>query len=139
MSEYLIHFDGSCPKNPGPKAGWGYTVHRDGKFLMENSGLCSGKQVYSNNVAEFRALYEALEYVAMNIKVSDKLFIRGDSQLVVNIMRGKWKARSGLYFDDYELARNTLKVIRNMKIPVSIDWIPREKNTKADKLSTENY
>jgi ribonuclease HI len=139
MSEYLIHFDGSCgPRNPGPNAGWGYTVHKDGKFHMEDSGQCEGnKGIFSNNFAEFRALYEALEYVVMNIKKSDKLFIRGDSQLVINIMNNKWKAKSGLYYDAYVLAYNTLKAIRKLGVSISIDWVPRKMNENADKLSND--
>ena len=138
MSEYLICFDGSCsPKNPGPNAGWGYIVVKNGITFAQDFGQCSGQSVYSNNYAEFQALYEALKQMKNHLQISDKLFIRGDSALVINIMRGKWRPKdSGIYFPAYLLANNALTCIRRDRVHVSIDWVPREMNTVADALST---
>jgi ribonuclease HI len=137
MSEYVLHFDGSCgPTNPGPFAGYGYVISKDG-FIKENeSGPLVG-QTFSNNYAEFYALFKGLDYLLTILQPSDKLFIRGDSALVINIMRGKWRPKdSGIYFPAYLLASNALTCIRRDRVHVSIDWVPREMNTQADALST---
>jgi len=136
MSEYVVNFDGSCgPKNPGPNAGWGFTVKKDGKLFHTDSGELSG-ETFSNNYAEFFALYRGLLYLAPRLDKSDKLFIRGDSQLVIKVMQNKWRAKDGIYFPAYVLAKAELAIIHNLYVPVSIDWVPREMNTEADALST---
>ena len=139
MSDFVIHFDGSCgPKNPGDSAGWGYTISKDGVHWVEDSGELSDG-TFTNNYAEFYALFKGLEFLKPLLKLTDRLFIRGDSALVINIMRKKWKAKEGIYFPAYVLAEQTLRYIRAGKTFVSLDWIPREMNTKADELSTTYY
>lgn len=136
MSDYVIHFDGSCrPSNPGPEAAWGYTISKGGLFVSSDHGLCSGKTIYSSNYAEFVALHKALSVLESKLEIKDRLFIRGDSKLVINIMQRKWKAKSGIYYDAYQLAETALHNIRSRKIYVSIDWVPRTHNQIADKLS----
>jgi len=136
MSEYVLNFDGSCgPKNPGPNAGWGFTVKRDGKLFHTSSGELSGA-IFTNNYSEFYALYEGLKLLKQHVVPSDKIFIRGDSQLVIKVMRGTWKVKGGLYYPAYVLAQTELTCIRAAKNYVSLDWVPREMNTEADALST---
>jgi ribonuclease HI len=137
MSEFVLNFDGSCgPTNPGPSAGWGYIIKKDGMLFCVNSGELSGK-TFSNNYAEFHALYEGLKFLKEHVTIADKLFIRGDSQLVIKIIRGSWRAKNGIYYTAYVLASEALTDIRRKRIPVSIDWVPREMNTQADELSTK--
>lgn len=137
MSEYVLNFDGSCgPLNPGTSAGWGYTIKKDGVFLKEDCGYLSG-QLFSNNYAEFHALYEGLKYLLTILNKSDKVFIRGDSQIVVNIMGRKWHGKADkIYYPAYVLANKTLTSVRSGNVYVSIDWVPRKLNTEADSLST---
>src|ERR1700722_3561249 len=104
MSDFVIHFDGSCgPKNPGDSAGWGYTISKDGVHWVEDSGELSDG-TFTNNYAEFYALFKGLEFLKPLLKLTDRLFIRGDSALVINIMRKKWKAKEGIYFPTYVLS-----------------------------------
>lgn len=137
MSDYILNFDGSCgPTNPGPTAGYGFFVKKDGTGMTAISGSLVDS-TFSNNYAEFYALYKGLEYIKSHIKPSDKLFIRGDSQLVINVMRGKWRGNPDkIYFPAFVLAQKELTSIRSQRIPVSIDWVPREMNEEADELST---
>lgn len=135
MSEYVLNFDGSCAVNPGPNAGWGYTIKKDGQFFRKDSGELAGR-TYSNNYAEFFALYQGLLFLEPKIGRTDKLFVRGDSQLVIKIMQNRWKAKEGLYKDAYILAKEVVSKIRLCYTPVSFDWVPREMNTEADALST---
>lgn len=137
MSSYNLYFDGSCgPTNPGPFAGYGVVIKKDGMPFYTASGPLTG-QLFSNNYAEFYALYKGLEYLAPLMSTSDKLFIRGDSQLVINIMNKKWRGKAGIYYPAYKKALEVLTSIRNKQSYVSIDWVPREYNTEADKLSTD--
>jgi len=136
-SEYVMNFDGSCgPVNPGKSAGWGYTIKKDGVFFVENCGYLSG-QMFSNNYAEFYAFYKGVEHLLPLMVQSDKLFVRGDSQIVINIMAGKWRGKADkIYWPAYELAKKELTRIRSKNIRVSLDWVPREMNKEADALST---
>lgn len=138
MSDYILHFDGSCgPTNPGPTGGYGVVIKRDGVQCYTESGPLVG-EIISNNYAEFHAVYKGLYWADLVLTKGDRLFVRGDSQLVINVMSHKYKGKStSIYYPAYEKARNVLASIRGRYIPVSFDWVPREFNKEADKLSTE--
>lgn len=138
MSDYTIHFDGSCgPTNPGPYGGYGVVIKRDGVMCYSESGPLVA-EVLSNNYAEFYALYKGLEWADLVLTQSDKLFVRGDSQLVINVMSRKFRSKeSGIYYPAYLKAVHVLTSIRDRDIPVTFNWVPREMNKEADKLSTE--
>lgn len=140
MANYLIHFDGSCWPNPGGVAAWGYTIDKDGIEIAAEPGLVPNLGVQtSNNVAEFYALYVALrqlgsEYMGMG----DKVIIKGDSQIVINIMSKKWRASADkLYFTAYALADELYELLESVGVEFTFEWIPREANTRCDDLSKE--
>ena len=137
MSEYVLSFDGSCgPSNPDFYGGWGFTVQKDGAGMCQEAGKLYTGSLLSNNYSEFYGLYKGLAFVKLLLKPSDKLFIRGDSQLVINVMCKKWSANvTKMYYPAYIFAYKELREIRSRHIPVSMDWIPREMNKKADELS----
>ncbi len=136
MSDYTLHFDGSVgPKNPGLTGGYGFVIQIDGKICYEESGALAG-QIISNNYAEFHAVYKGLEVLNTMAVKGDRVFVRGDSQLVINMMNGKFKGKeTSIYWPAFEKAKNSLKSFRNKYIPISFDWVPREMNSKADKLA----
>ncbi len=138
MSDFSMHFDGSCgPNNPGPTGGYGVIIKREGKPVYSASGPLV-EELISNNYAEFYAVFKGLEWADMTLEKGDNLFVRGDSQLVINIMSGRFKGKSSsIYYPAYEKAKNVLKSIRSKYINVSFDWVPRTMNKEADKLSTE--
>jgi ribonuclease HI len=138
MSNIVLHFDGSCgPVNPGGTAAYGFVVTVDGVEVKHDHAVIGTGPNYSNNYAEFYAVYKGLEYVNQIIKSNDMLFIKGDSKLVINILKKKWKVRhkTGFYYPAYKLAAQELLFLRESDIAVFLDWIPREDNTIADKLS----
>lgn len=123
-----VYVDGACePINPGGTASYGMVVYRDSEKIFERAKIIGSGDGYSNNVAEYAGLLEFLKLWHAN----EPATIYSDSQLMVYQMSGKWQARKGMYVDSYlkakELSRGK---------PITFEWIPREKNTEADKLST---
>lgn len=59
-----LWFDGSCgPVNPGGTAAIGVLIKEDGKTVYENSEVVGEGPLMSNNVAEYAALLDGLEYL----------------------------------------------------------------------------
>jgi ribonuclease HI len=79
-----IFFDGGCQPNPGPMQI--AVVMRGQSHIKLNMG------VGDNNEAEWAALLYAVE-LAIAAKVPDAVFV-GDSKLVIEQARGRWKCRS---------------------------------------------
>lgn len=97
----------------------------------------------SSNESEYNALLLALRKTIEHVKANpDRHFqyviIFGDSQLVINQMTGKFKAKNLMMRSYRDKARKLEKELRSL-LPkaVSFDyqWISREKNRTADKLS----
>jgi ribonuclease HI len=135
MSIIRLHFDGSCePTNPDGMAGYGYHISVDDKEYSNGTGTLG--YGLGNNYAEFYAAYKGLEAVNAFIKADDMLFVKGDSLLVINILKKRWRTRPyRLYYPAFELASAELQKIRDKDVAVFLDWVPREQNTFADELS----
>ena len=129
--------DGLCePVNPGGTATFGYLVRDEsGDVLTRRSGLVGSGAAMSNNVAEYAAVCEALEFLLKKHRETGVIEVRSDSALVVNQMSEKWKLRKGLYAEKYHEAQR----LRDQFANVSFRWIPREENEEADSLSREAY
>jgi ribonuclease HI len=135
MSEYILNFDGSISKNPGGIAACGYVIKKDG-VKYDSDAYVIGEGPYSNNYAEFYGAYLGLQYIYFIAQPNDKIFIRGDSQLAINVLAGKWKSDSlKLYYPAYEKADNMTKLLRKMGCYVDFSWVPRKMNQEADELS----
>ena len=126
-----INIDGSCEPNPSGHAGYGAYITQANTCVKEITGSLDKSPSNSNNVAEYRALIEALNWLIDNGFNDVNIEIRSDSKLLVNQMNGKWGINSGLYFD---LAIRS-KLIVNEFPKLKFTWIPREQNNIADKLS----
>ena len=138
MENYTIHFDGSCWPNPGGIAAYGYTIDKSGVEIAAVAGLVPEADTQSsNNVAEFYALYAAVKALPLMNK-GDKVNVRGDSQIVINIMDRKWRPSTDkLYYDAYRMARRVVEMSEYDGIEFEYTWIPREDNTRCDDLSKE--
>jgi ribonuclease HI len=141
MANYAIHFDGSCWPNPGGVAAWGFTIDKDGTEISAVPGLVELDGQSSNNVAEFYALYmayKALQKLSPEIGAGDTIEVRGDSQIVINIMQRKWRPNAEkLYWEAYRLAMLFHEMLQYKGVQIHYDWIPREENTRCDDLSKE--
>lgn len=129
-----LYFDGLCmPKNPGGVATFGYVVYSDGKRLNEGCGLVGAGMLgddVSNNVAEYHALIRGLEHL-LSIGYGGEVEIRGDSQLVINQLSGKYAVRARRLVALHRRAEDLLKRFSK----ATLKWVPREENEEADRLS----
>ena len=91
--DYTIVFDGGAIGNPGRGYGSYQIVGPDGLVARERRDY--GDRV-TNNQAEYRTLIEALEDLRDRLGRSSarsSVAIRGDSQLVVEQVNGRWKVK----------------------------------------------
>ena len=141
LDHYTIHFDGSCWPNPGGDAAYGYTVHRGAELIASGHKYMGRNEFMSNNVAEFKGLEMGLrafcEYSdAHELTERVRLSVFGDSQLVINIMNGKWSMNADrLYYEFAQFAFLAAASARLLHAQIAYDWIPREQNTECDELS----
>jgi len=120
------YFDGGARGNPGP-AGWGvYIVDDKGEVQAELSGSLG---TATNNVAEYHGLIAALQWAAdRDLK---QIAIKGDSQLLIEQMRGNYKVKNEGLKPLYLKARLLVMQIGD----VSFEHVRREQNKDADRLS----
>jgi ribonuclease HI len=132
------YFDGLCqPVNPGGVACYAYLIKEGGRTIQSEYGLADEpfSKDATNNVAEYVALAKALGWLVANNRTSDEVRVKSDSQLVVRQLGGEYRVRTKklvpLYLDVVEL----LKKFSDIKI----EWVPREKNSEADRLTNIAY
>lgn len=142
MNNYVLYFDGSCPKNPGPEGGWGYKLYYNGNVISVNSGrLYSSQKRISNNVAEHQGLLEGLHAFMSHFGTLapdfTTLTVKGDSQMVINqVKKTKPNMKPGtLYYETGLLSTGMVRKIRSQGVKVIAEWIPRENNQECDRLS----
>lgn len=138
MRELTLKFDGSCWPNPNGTAAYGYIIEENNVRVKQGHGVISVGPLTSNNYAEFHALYQGLRGCASLIKVGETAHINaiGDSDLVIKIMNGRFKATSNkLYYSEYKKAYKLSKALIEHSVTISFSWVPREQNQAADDLS----
>ena len=123
VADLVAYVDGGCLGNPGP-SGIGVII----------SGLAEGPVRIAkwighqdNNVAEYAALMEALQY-AISLGAG-KLHVYSDSEVVVRQMTGEYVCRSPRL---YSLHWTCRKLARSLKF--SISHVRREFNVEANGL-----
>ncbi len=133
-----VYIDGLCqPVNPGGIACYAFIVKSNGNTIYSDYGVVGRPFSVdsTNNVAEYTALAKALEWLITNSLFLDKVEIKSDSQLLVNQLMGKYKAKANRIVPLYQKA-----VLLKSKFPnVQIKWIPREENREADLLTRVAY
>ena len=125
-----VYTDGLALCNPGIGT-YGLVIYRDGKRIREDCAIV-GTDV-TNNYAEYEGLVQALRFLDKYRK--EKIIIRSDSKLLVNQMRGEWKVKKGRYLEKYHEAVRLAEGFESLEF----EWIPREKNEEADRLSNMAY
>ena len=120
------YFDGGARGNPGP-AGYGvFIVDGLGNVLSEQHGSLG---TATNNIAEYRGLIAALQWtVEHNVS---QFVVKGDSQLIIEQMRGNYKVKNEGLKPLYLQARMLVMQIGDVRF----EHVPREQNRDADRLS----
>ncbi len=98
QTDYVIIFDGGSKGNPGPGYG-SYALRRSSDGKEQIVRLDFDREM-TNNEAEYESLVEALRGLIERIERAGRsprefdLEVRGDSALVLNQVRGTWKAKN---------------------------------------------
>ncbi|GAA1007628.1 bifunctional RNase H/acid phosphatase [Acrocarpospora pleiomorpha] len=128
-TDYVCEADGGSRGNPGP-AGYGAVVRDPSGDVLAEAAASIG--VATNNVAEYRGLIAALQAVLDLGGEGRTVEARMDSKLVIEQMAGRWKIKNeGLR----PLAVEAQALARRLR--VTWKWIPRERNSHADRLANE--
>lgn len=136
---YVAYFDGLCePRNPGGVATYGIVIQMNGKTIYEDSGLAEAQpwsNEASNNVAEYSAIINALEWFKKNAGHDARIMILGDSRLVISQLNGKFKVKSLRLVELHHRAKKLLEEFKHL----TIEWVDRSLNQEADRLSRIAY
>ncbi|MED5812907.1 bifunctional RNase H/acid phosphatase [Mycolicibacterium sp. 050232] len=125
----LVEADGGSRGNPGP-AGYGAVVlDADHDAVLAERKEAIGRA--TNNVAEYRGLIAGL--AAATELGAAEVAVSMDSKLVVEQMSGRWKVK---HPDLIPLHRQAAELADGFD-RVSYSWIPRERNSHADRLANE--
>ncbi len=127
--ELIVEADGGSRGNPGQAGSGAVVIDAASGELLAELGLYVG--VASNNVAEYKGMIAGIQR-AMAIDPDAVLTVRLDSKLVVEQMSGRWKIKHPAMA---ELAAEARRLLTGT--PVRFEWIPREQNSRADKLANK--
>ncbi|MEO6795084.1 MAG: bifunctional RNase H/acid phosphatase [Mycobacterium sp.] len=125
----VVEADGGSRGNPGA-AGYGAVVFSaDRTEVLAEAKEAIG--VATNNVAEYRGLVAGLAEAARLGAADVAVFM--DSKLVVEQMAGRWKVKHPHLITLHTQARELASKFDHVRY----NWIPREKNSHADRLANE--
>lgn len=127
MSEMIIHSDGAARGNPGPAGAGAVITDVSGKIISEVCRYLGGD--LTNNQAEYRAMLLALIEAKKNGATRVRIF--ADSELVVKQISGEYKVKNGGLKPLHAETKALLREIGSY----TVEYIPREKNKRADKLA----
>lgn len=134
LSVLNVFTDGGARGNPGPSA---VGVYMEDENQKKVAGFGRTIGVATNNVAEYRAVVEALDWIIENKKEfseNAKINFSLDSKLVCSQIVGLFKVKNA------DL-RNILFEVRDREAqisqPIYYKHIPREQNAKADAFVNE--
>lgn len=126
-----VFFDGACNKaSRTDKIGCGIVLGEEEymkAFYNKNFTL-------TNNVAEYYAFGIALTLIRDTIVEGTDILIMGDSEMLIEQMKGKRAMRSGSYIPAAKRCKQLLTELKT-KFNITLKWIPREQNKHADRLS----
>lgn len=131
-----LYFDGGCEGNgtPEARAFYGWIARQGGQVLARGAGRVAPDLPQTNNVGEYAALLAGLTRLA-ELRAAgqalDAVTVLGDSQLVINQVRGVWQVGSEHLTPLCAQARALAGEVG----VTAFQWIRREKNLEADALA----
>jgi ribonuclease HI len=123
-----IHFDGGG-QSPGPVTAACIVELSDGSRVQAVRHFDKG----THNTAEWNALILGLRLALAH--GARRVIVRGDSRLVVNQINGEAKTKHPALRPLRTQAAQLLALFESW----SVDWIPREKNWRADALGRTDW
>jgi ribonuclease HI len=129
-----IYTDGGARGNPGPAAIGVYIADEKNKQI---AGFGKSIGATTNNVAEYRAVIEALDWAIENKKLLSpdaKIYFFLDSKLVCSQILGLFKVKNSALKD---LLLDVRDREGQILLPMYYKHIPREQNSKADAYVNE--
>ncbi len=120
----ILFFDGGCRRNPGPMA-LGVILLENGKKVKE---ISKNIGIGTNNIAEWKALIEGLKLAIAHNCI--ELEARGDSQLIIRQISGKYKVKNENLIPLFNEAR---KLCGNFE-KIDFRWIKRDENSYTDNM-----
>jgi ribonuclease HI len=143
-NEIHLRFDGGCgPTNPGgvPTFGWQLygVLNGAGDVIQEGWGACLHlpHHLRTNNTAEWAGVVDALEWMVEEKVGAHRLRIIGDSQLIINQVKGVWACKKDHLREAYKDAIKALSECCGSHY--SAKWVPRALNAACDRLSNMAY
>jgi ribonuclease HI len=128
---YRGFFDGSSKGNPGPaQCGWAILDDQDNIVDHKSKKATVDR---TNNYAEYMGLIELFRYLIISHDIVT-IEIFGDSKLVIEQVKGKWKCKSPNLKPLWIEAVKLFEYLTTFK-HITLTWIPREQNTIADSLA----
>jgi len=128
-----IYTDGASRGNGGESASSYIILDKDGKELARNVRHIG---IATNNMAEYMAVHDAIEYCYLNIifNPTECCKVISDSALVINQLSGKWKINNQ---NLKEINRNIKFYLDNMGTRFAFEWEPRTNHfiKECDKMN----
>lgn len=134
--EAIGYFDGACePLNPKGISTYGYVIFQGNDVITEGKGVCGEPFTYSstNNTDEYFGVLSLLKS-ALDRGIK-RILVRGDSQLVIMQMKGNYSVNAPHLIPLYNECLNLVDKFDKVKL----EWVRREENSYADRLSHEAY
>lgn len=120
---FALYTDGGSRGNPGPAA-WGFVLYQDHQKIASKNGYLGHT---TNNVAEYTACVEGLQYIKNNWGEGHQIQCFADSQLMIEQLNGRYKIKA-LHLKPLVATMHELSQGQR----ISYQHIPREKNKEAD-------
>jgi ribonuclease HI len=122
---YIIHTDGGARGNPGPAA-TGIVIEFPGKKIEKGYFLGTA----TNNVAEYSAVKQALEFLLKEMERGEVAFFL-DSELVVKQLTGVYKIKDHTL---QKLAGDIQSKMKEWGRVITFTHVPRNQNKEADAM-----
>jgi ribonuclease HI len=126
--DYILKFDGCSKGNPGLAASGAVLYHQNKEVWSDSLFLGNN---FTNNQAEYSGLILGLEHAKeLGIKM---IKVEGDSQLIINQMKGTYRCQSKQLLDLHNKAKDLEK---NFEV-IEYFHIYRTENKRADQLAND--
>ena len=135
----ILKFDGASRHNPHGPAGCGWVLIEMDEFGAEEyCNIATGNEYLgynvSNNQAEYQGLINGLQYIQDYISCN-KVYVRGDSEIIINQMLGDYKVNSRNIRPYFNEAKEIESQLQYEGMEIYYRHISRAKNWEADELA----